>query len=66
MSKYWKIFSIAVILLYFFLGFYLLLSPRFNGLTKEIKVIFAVFLFLYGGWRLARIFTKTREEKEKE
>ena len=66
MSKYWKIFSIAVILMYFFLGFYLLLSPRFNTLTKEIKVIFAIFLFLYGGWRLARIFTKDRERKEEE
>jgi uncharacterized membrane protein len=66
MSKYWKIFSIAVILMYFFLGFYLLFSPRFNGLTKEIKVIFAVFLFLYGGWRLARIFTKDRERREEE
>jgi hypothetical protein len=52
--------------MYFFLGFYLLLSPRFNGLTKEIKVIFAVFLFLYGGWRLARIFTKERERREEE
>jgi uncharacterized membrane protein len=66
MSKYWKIFSIAVVLMYFLLGVYLLLSPRFNGLTKEIKVIFAVFLFLYGGWRLARIFTKERERKEEE
>ena len=66
MSKYWKIFSIAVVLMYFFLGIYLLLSPRFDGLTKEIKVIFAVFLFLYGGWRLARIFTKEREKREEE
>jgi NADH:ubiquinone oxidoreductase subunit H len=66
MSKYWKIFAIAVVLMYFFLGGYLLLSPRFNGLTKEIKVVFAVFLFLYGGWRLARILTKDRESKEEE
>jgi positive regulator of sigma E activity len=66
MSKYWKFFSIAVVLMYFFLGFYLLLSPRFDGLTREIKVIFAVFLFLYGGWRLARIYAKNRERKEEE
>jgi hypothetical protein len=39
MSKYWKFFSIAVVLMYFFLGFYLLLSPRFESLTREIKVI---------------------------
>jgi ABC-type nickel/cobalt efflux system permease component RcnA len=66
MAKYWKIFSIAVVLMWFFLGFYLLLSPRFNNLTKEIRVIFAVFLFLYGGWRLARIFTKDREREDED
>jgi ABC-type nickel/cobalt efflux system permease component RcnA len=64
MAKYWKIFSIAVVLMWFFLGFYVLLSPRFNGLTKEIKVIFSVFLFLYGSWRLVRIVTKDRERRE--
>jgi hypothetical protein len=65
MAKYWKIFSIAVVLMYFFLGGYLLLSPRIN-LTREIKVVFAVFLFLYGGWRLARIYTKDKERREEE
>ncbi|MCX6244450.1 MAG: hypothetical protein NTU98_07055 [Bacteroidetes bacterium] len=64
MAKYWKLFSIAVVVMYFLLGAYLLISPRFNNLPKEIKVIFAVFLFLYGGWRLARIFTKAREERK--
>jgi len=66
MAKYWKIFSIAVVLLWFFLGFFVLLSPRFNGWTKELRVIFSIFLFLYGGWRLARIFTKDRERNEEE
>jgi ABC-type nickel/cobalt efflux system permease component RcnA len=64
MAKYWKIFSIAVVLMWFFLGFYVLLSPRFNVLTKEIRVIFSVFLFLYGSWRLVRIVTKDRERRE--
>jgi hypothetical protein len=66
MAKYWKLFAIAVVLMYFFLGGYLLISPRFSGLTREIRIIFAVFLFLYGGWRLARIFTKDREKREEE
>lgn len=66
MAKYWKYFSIAVVVLYFFLGIYLLVSHRFDGLTKEIRVIFAVFLFLYGGWRLARIYTKEKERREEE
>ena len=64
MAKYWKIFSVAVVLMWFFLGFFVLLSPRFNNLTKEMRVIFAVFLFLYGAWRLARILTKDRERNE--
>jgi ABC-type nickel/cobalt efflux system permease component RcnA len=66
MAKFWKIFSIAVVLMWFFLGFYLLLSHRFDGLTKEIRVIFAVFMFLYGSWRLARIIVRDREEKEED
>jgi hypothetical protein len=66
MAKYWKLFSILVVLLWFFLGFYVLLGPRFDGLTREIRVIFSIFLFLYGGWRLARIFTKDREQREDE
>jgi ABC-type nickel/cobalt efflux system permease component RcnA len=64
MARFWKIFSIAVVLMWFFLGFYLLLSHRFDQLTKEIRVIFAVFMFLYGSWRLARIIVRDREEKE--
>ncbi len=66
MAKYWKIFSFAVVLMWFFLGFYVLLSHRFDGLTKEIRVIFAVFLFLYGSWRLVRIITKDRERREED
>jgi hypothetical protein len=66
MARYWKYFSILVVLMWFFLGFYVLMSSRFDGLTKEVRVIFAVFLFLYGGWRLARIWTKSREENEEE
>jgi hypothetical protein len=66
MAKYWKIFSVAVVMMWYFLGFYVLLSPRFNGLTKEIKVIFSVFLFLYGSWRLVRIITRDRERREED
>jgi hypothetical protein len=35
-------------------------------MTREVRVIFAVFLFLYGAWRLARIITKDREQKEED
>ncbi|HNX86588.1 MAG TPA: hypothetical protein PKN12_06640 [Bacteroidales bacterium] len=64
MRKWSTYFSVAVVLLYFFLGTYLLISQRFHHLSKEIRVIFALFLFLYGGFRLARIWTKRRENDE--
>ncbi|MCK9422788.1 MAG: hypothetical protein M0Q38_09325 [Bacteroidales bacterium] len=64
MQKFSKYFSYIVILLYFFLGVFILVSPRFQYLSGEIKVIFAVVLFLYGGFRLARIWTKNRENNE--
>lgn len=64
MQKFVKYFSLLVIALYFFLGVYILVSPAFSYLPKEIKIIFSVFLFLYGGFRLARLWTKYREDNE--
>jgi uncharacterized membrane protein len=64
MRQFGKYFSWFVVLLYFALGVYVLVSPRFSHLSKEIKVIFSVFLFLYGGFRIARLWTKNREENE--
>ena len=64
MQKFAKYFSWFVILLYFVLGIFVLVSPKFQYLSKEVKVIFAVFLFLYGGFRLARLWSKNREQHE--
>jgi len=63
-----KYISLAVILLYFIAGCYLLISPRFQMMQKEFRIILAICLILYGGYRLARIFMikkiDTREEEE--
>lgn len=64
MRQFNKYFSWFVILLYFALGVFVLVSQRFSHLSKEIRIIFSVFLFLYGGYRLARLWTKSREENE--
>ena len=64
MKKYYKYFTLLVIALYFFLGIFIFISPRFLYLTKETKIIFAAFLFLYGGFRLARLWSRSREENE--
>jgi len=66
MRKYSKYFALAVVSLYFFLGIFVLVSPRFASMQKEFKIIFAIFLFLYGTWRLVRIITKDRANKEEE
>jgi len=51
-----KYISLTVILLYFIAGCYLLISPRFQIMQKEFRIILAICLILYGGYRLARIF----------
>ena len=64
MAKFNKIFGIAVAAMFFFLGIYIL-SPRFSYLPKEIRIIFAVFLFLYGAFRIVRyIFKEKDNDKE--
>ncbi len=64
MQKIAKYFAWFVISLYFILGIFVLISPRFQYLSKEVKIIFAVFLFLYGGFRIARLWSKNRERNE--
>jgi hypothetical protein len=41
-----------------------LTGKQLQYLSQEVKVIFAIFLFLYGGFRIARIWTKNRERNE--
>lgn len=64
MDKFSKYLSLAVAGLFFCLGIYILVSDRFAYLKKEIKVVFAVFLFLYGAYRIARILTKGRKNRD--
>ncbi|MCX6287783.1 MAG: hypothetical protein NTY96_11770 [Bacteroidetes bacterium] len=64
MKNFYKYFAYAVAALYFFLGVFIFTSPLFQHLPKTIKVTFAVFLFLYGAFRLARIWSKSKEEQD--
>jgi uncharacterized membrane protein len=66
MARFSKYFALVVVSLYFFLGIFVLVSPRFAFMQKELKVVFSVFLFLYGAYRLVRILTKDRANKEEE
>ncbi len=64
MGKFTRIIGIAVAAMFFLLGAFVLLSSRFSNLPKEARVIFAVFLFLYGAYRMVRYIYKDRDEEE--
>jgi hypothetical protein len=65
MSKIAKIIGIVVSLAFFGLGVYVLTGSRFRtALPKEGRVIFALFLFLWGAWRLTRYIFKNPDRDE--
>jgi uncharacterized membrane protein len=61
MQRIGRYFSWFIVTLYFFIGIWVLVSDRFDYMLKELRIIFAVFLFLYGGFRLARLWSRRRE-----
>jgi hypothetical protein len=62
MEQFNRYFAIFVSLLFFAFGAYILVSPTFSYLSKEMRVIFAVFLFLYGLVRISRSFFRKRDK----
>jgi len=64
MPKFGKILGITVSIAFILLGFYVLFGTRFDYLTKQIRVIFAIFLFLYGGWKLTRYTLRNPNREE--
>jgi hypothetical protein len=64
MQKFSKYFALLIVILYFTLGVFLLVSNRFSYMKKEFRVIFAIFLFLYGSYRLARILTQRKQDED--
>ncbi|MBL7137918.1 MAG: hypothetical protein ISS17_04000 [Bacteroidales bacterium] len=60
MEKFNIYFSILISLGFFVLATFLLVSPSFSYLSIEIRVVFSVFLYLYGLFRIARVLTKRK------
>jgi len=60
MDKFNLYFSILIVLGFFVLATILLVSDTFQYLDISIRVIFAVFLYLYGAFRIVRVLTKRR------
>lgn len=63
MSKFSKILGITVSSLFIIFGIWLFTNPpRFAYLSQEIRIIFAIFLLVYGVWRLVRYIMKDHDE----
>jgi hypothetical protein len=55
------LFALVVVIMYFITGGYVIFSPGLAYIPKSIRVIFGIFLFLYGAYRLTRIIYKERD-----
>ena len=56
--------GIAVILMFFALGAFILISPVFNYVPKNFRTILAVFIILYGFFRLIQVYQKYKNSRE--
>ncbi|MBC8314900.1 MAG: hypothetical protein H8E51_05310 [Bacteroidetes bacterium] len=66
MEKFNLYFTILIVLGFFVLATFLLVSPSFSDLSKEIRVIFSVFLYLYGIFRVVRVITKRKRRDDED
>ena len=57
---------IAVILMFFVLGAFVLFSPNFNYIPGNFRVLIAIFILLYGIYRLISSFRKFKKNREEE
>jgi hypothetical protein len=58
------IFSILVILMYLAAGGYIMFHPGLRYIPQTIRVIFGIFLVLYGLYRLARVIYKDTDRED--
>jgi uncharacterized protein YqgC (DUF456 family) len=59
-----KYLSWLVIALWFVLGIYVFVSPAFKYLPSSARVVFGIFCLLFGFYRIARLYAKSREKDE--
>jgi hypothetical protein len=64
MGKYTRIFGIAIAAMFFVLGGFVLFGRGYAYIPKEYRVIFAIFLFLYGAYRMVRYLYKDRNRDD--
>lgn len=61
-----NIFGYIMILLFFMIGFYILFSPSYKYIDFSYRLVFAIFMFAYGFFRLVRQYYKNKQQKEEE
>ena len=66
MDKFNLYFTILIVLGFFVLATFLLVSPSFSYLSQEIRIMFSVFLYLYGVFRIVRVLTKGRRRDDED
>ena len=57
---------IAIILMFFVFGAYVLFSSNLDYIPRNFRVIFAIFILLYGFYRLVSSFQKFKKDREDE
>ena len=57
---------IAIILMFFVFGAYVLFSSNLDYIPHNFRVIFAIFMLLYGTYRLVSSFQKFKKDREDE
>ena len=57
---------IAIILMFFVFGAYVLFSSNLDYIPRNFRVIFAIFILLYGFYRLVSSFQKFKKDREEE
>jgi hypothetical protein len=57
---------IAIILMFFVFGTYVLFSSNLDYIPRNFRVIFAIFILLYGFYRLVSSFQKFKKDREEE
>lgn len=57
---------ITIILMFFVFGVYVLFSPNLSYIPRNFRVIFAIFILLYGFYRLVSSFQKFKKNREEE
>ena len=65
-SRVMSLVRIIIILMFFVLGAFVLFSPNFNYIPWNFRVIFSIFILLYGIYRLISSLQKFKRNREEE